>query len=57
MCSSEGSSFLLPRWTKEELKRVITMLQNPDFDSKDIDPDLHKRMDRQSLMGESSAST
>ena len=22
------------------------MLQNPEFDSKDIDPDLHKRMDK-----------
>ena len=32
------------RWTAEELKKVINMLQRPDFDSKDIDPDLHKRM-------------
>jgi hypothetical protein len=32
------------RWTAAELKKVITMLQHPDFDSKDIDPDLHKRM-------------
>jgi hypothetical protein len=36
----------LSRWTQEELKKVIAMLQNPEFDSKDIDPDLHKRMDR-----------
>ncbi len=32
------------RWTAAELKKVIAMLQNPEFDSKDIDPDLHKRM-------------
>jgi hypothetical protein len=36
----------LPRWTQEELKKVIAMLQDPAFDSKDIDPDLHKRMDK-----------
>ena len=34
-----------PRWTQEQLKKVIAMLQDPAFDSKDIDPDLHKRMD------------
>ena len=38
--------YVLPRWTQEELKKVIAMLQNPEFDSKDIDPDLHKRMDK-----------
>lgn len=43
VCSSDESFFLFPRWTKEELKKVIAMLQNPEFDSKDIDPDLHKR--------------
>jgi hypothetical protein len=32
------------RWTASELKKVIAMLQNPEFDSKDIDPDLHQRM-------------
>ncbi len=32
------------RWTAAELKKVINMLQHLDFDSKDIDPDLHKRM-------------
>ena len=37
---------VLPRWTQEELKKVIAMLQDPEFDSKDIDPDLHKRMDK-----------
>ena len=51
MCSSDESFFLLPRWTKEELKKVIAMLQNPEFDSKDIDPDLHKRMDKAVLDG------
>ena len=51
MCSSDESFFLFPRWTKEELKKVIAMLQNPEFDSKDIDPDLHKRMDKAVLDG------
>ncbi len=37
---------MLPRWTQEELKKVSAMLQDPAFDSKDIDPDLHKRMDK-----------
>jgi hypothetical protein len=27
------------RWTAAELKKIIEMLQNPEFDSKDIDPD------------------
>ena len=35
-----------PRWTQEELKKVIAMLHNSEFDSNDIDPDLHKRMDK-----------
>ncbi len=34
----------LPRWTDIELKRVIAILGNPEFDAKDVDPDLHKRM-------------
>ena len=51
MCSSDDRSFLLPRWTKEELKKVIAILQSPEFDSKDIDPDLHKRMDKAVLDG------
>ena len=38
--------YVSPRWTQEELKKVIAMLQDPQFDSKDIDPDLHKRMDK-----------
>ncbi len=40
------SCFLCPRWTQEELKKFIAMLQNPEFDYKDIDPDLHERMDK-----------
>jgi hypothetical protein len=32
------------RWTAAELKNVIAMLQNPEFNSKNIDPDLHQRM-------------
>ena len=42
----EINFFVLPRWTQEELKKVIDMLHDPAFDSKDIDPDLHKRMDK-----------
>ena len=34
------------RWTAEELKKVIAMLRNPEFDSKDVDPDLHRRMEK-----------
>ena len=34
------------RWTAEELKKIIAMLRNPEFDSKDVDPDLHKRMEK-----------
>ena len=30
------------RWTAAELKKVINMIQRPDFDSKDIDPGLHR---------------
>ena len=37
---------ILTRWTQEELKKVIAMRHNPEFDSNDIDPDLHKRMDK-----------
>ena len=32
------------RWTAAELKKVIAMLQNPEIDTKDIDPDLHQQM-------------
>ncbi len=31
------SYFVLSRWTQEELKKVITILENPEFNSKDID--------------------
>ncbi len=34
------------KWTDEELKKVIAMLRNQEFDSKEVDPDLHKRMKR-----------
>ncbi len=30
------------RWTVEALKKVIAMLRNPEFDSKEVNPDLHK---------------
>ena len=39
-------SWSTERRTQEQLKKVIAMLQDPAFDSKDIDPDLHKRMDK-----------
>ena len=31
-------------WTAAELKKVIAMLHNPEFDTKDIDPDLNQQM-------------
>ena len=34
------------RWTAEELRKVIALLRNPEFDAKDVDPDLHKRMNK-----------
>ena len=37
-------SVIMPRWTPEQHKKVIAMLQDPAFDSKEIDPDLHKRI-------------
>jgi hypothetical protein len=40
---------VLPRWTQEQLKKVIAMLQDPAFYSKEIDPDLHKRMDKAAM--------
>ena len=45
------NAFVLLRWTREELKKVIAMLHNPEFDSKDIDPDLHQRMHNAVLDG------
>ena len=32
------------RWTDVALKKVINMLRDPKFNSKELDPDLHKRM-------------
>ena len=37
---------MVDRWTDVELKAVIAMLRNPEFDSKEVDPDLHKRMQK-----------
>jgi preprotein translocase subunit SecA len=34
------------KWTAEELEKLIALVRNPDFDSKDVDPDLHKRMEK-----------
>jgi hypothetical protein len=45
------------RWTTAELTKVIAMLQHPDFDSKDIDPDLHQRMAKVLMMVALSVST
>jgi hypothetical protein len=41
--------FVLSRWTQAELKMVFAMLQTPEFDVKDIDPDLHNRTDKADL--------
>ncbi len=32
------------RWKEGELKKTIEMLRRPEFDSKELDSDLHKRM-------------
>ncbi len=34
------------RWTAEELQKVFDMLHKPEFDSEQVDPDLHKRMNK-----------
>ncbi len=34
------------KWTAEELRKVIAMLRYPEFDSKEVDSDLHKRMNK-----------
>ncbi len=34
------------RWTADKLKKVIDMLCRPEFDAGQIDPDLHKRMNK-----------
>ena len=33
-------------WTAIELNKIITMLRKLEFDSKELDPDLHKRMEK-----------
>ncbi len=40
------SVLMFCRWTQEQPKKVIAMLQDSEFYSKDIDPDLHKRTDK-----------
>ncbi len=42
----EINYFVLSRRMQEELKKVIAMLHDLAFDSKEIDPDLHTRMDK-----------
>ncbi len=34
------------KWTVEQLKKVIALLNNPEFDSREVDPDLHERMEK-----------
>ena len=34
------------RWKDGELKKTIEMLRRPEFDSKEVDPNLHKRMQK-----------
>ena len=47
LCAIEPKRLVcFDRWTVEELKKVIAMLRHPDFDAKEVDPDLHRRMDK-----------
>ena len=39
------------KWTAEQLKKLIALVRSPDFDAKDVDPDLHKRMEKAVLDG------
>ncbi len=39
------------KWTAEELKKVIALVRSPEFDSKEVDPDLQKRMEKAVLDG------
>ena len=39
-------SLAMLRWTVEALKKVIAILRNPEFNSKEVDPDLHKRLEK-----------
>ena len=34
------------RWKEGGLKKTIEMLRRPEFDSKEVDPNLHKRMQK-----------
>jgi hypothetical protein len=45
------------RWKDGELKKTIEMLRRPEFDSKELDPDLHKECKKLYRMVASSAST
>ena len=47
LCAIEPKRLVcFDRWTVDELKKVIAMLCRPVFDAKDVDPDLHRRMDK-----------
>ena len=47
LCTIEPKRLVcFDRWTVDELKKVIAMLRHPDFNAKDVDPDLHRRMDK-----------
>ncbi len=39
------------KWTAEQLKKLIALVLNPEFDSKEVDPDLHKRKEKAVLDG------
>ncbi len=38
------------RWKEGELKETIEMICRPEFDSKELDPNLHKRMQQAVLL-------
>ncbi len=50
-CSSDIMIQFVFRETAENLKKVVDMLLNPDFDSEQVDPDLHKIMNKAVEMG------
>ncbi len=37
--------------TAEKVDSIAALVRNTDFDSKDVDPDLHKRMEKVVLDG------
>jgi hypothetical protein len=39
------------KWTAEQRKKWIELVRNSEFDSKDVDPDLHKPMEKAVLDG------